>query len=173
MNRREVLTWSGVAAAATAAGAGWSWWRQQDGGSWPVDPAFWGQRFERPEGGDLLLSAYKGRVLVVNFWATWCPPCIRELPDLDRLQQARAGSGVQVLGLAVDSPTPVRQYLKRHPLSYPVGLAGMEGSEVSRQLGNESGSLPFTAVFDREGRLRHRKLGQTAFDELGRWIDRL
>lgn len=173
MSRRQHLLLWGAGVAAAAAGAGWSWWRTQGGAVDTGEPGadFWNLRFERPEGGELALTSLRGKVLVLNFWATWCPPCIKELPEFDRLQRAKAAAGVQVVGLAVDGPTPVRQFLARQPVGFPVGLAGFEGTDLSKRLGNTSGGLPFTVVFDRQGRLRHRKLGQTAFDELENWVN--
>jgi thiol-disulfide isomerase/thioredoxin len=171
VNRRQVLALGAAGGLAALAGAGWGWWRSRTG----PDPGddFWSQRFERPEGGQLELASFRGQVVVLNFWATWCPPCIKEMPDLDRLHRARNASGVVVVGLAVDSPTPVRQFLARQPVSFPIGLAGLGGTELSRRLGNANGALPFTVVFDRQGRPRQRKLGQTEYAELNRWVDGL
>ena len=171
MNRRQHLGLWAAGGAAAAAGAGYAWWRHSAADQ-PGD-TFWSLRFERPEGGELALASLRGQALVLNFWATWCPPCIKELPEFDRLHRAHAHQGLQVVGLAVDAPTAVRQFLARQPVSFAVGLAGFEGTELSRRLGNASGALPFTVVFDRQGRLRHRKLGQTAFDELTGWISGL
>jgi len=120
--------------------------------------------------GEVPLSNWKGKWLVLNFWATWCAPCIKEMPEFERLHRLQGSRGVQVVGLAVDGPTPVREFLAKRPVSYAIGLAGFEGTDLSRKLGNAAGALPFTAVFDREGRLRHRKLGLTAFDELSAWV---
>ena len=171
MNRRQQLALWGTAAIAAGAGLGWSLWQQR--GNSEADNAFWQLRFDRPEGGELLLAPFRQRAWVLNFWATWCPPCVKELPEFDRLHRQHTGQGVQVVGLAVDGPTPVRQFLARQPVSFPIGLAGFEGTELSRQLGNASGGLPFTVVFDRQGQVRHRKLGQTQFDELERWVTSL
>ena len=74
-----------------------------------------------------------------------------------------------MVGIAVDGPTPVREFLTRMPLSFPIGLAGLEGTDLSRSLGNSSGALPFTVVFDAQGRVKHRKLGATNQDELAQW----
>jgi thiol-disulfide isomerase/thioredoxin len=167
-HRRQWLQVAGVAAAAGAAGAGWHAWRSWQTSEEPVGPP-WSERFATPEGGELALASLRGRPLVLNFWATWCPPCIKELPELDRFHREWAARGWQVVGLAVDSPKPVKEFLQRQPLSFAVGMAGLEGSALSRQLGNEQGALPFTAVFDRSGRLIRRKLGQTSFDELAGW----
>ena len=169
MNRRQWLVLGGAGAAAAAAGAGLAWWRYAlDAPQIAAD--FWSLRFERPEGGELRLASLRGRPIVLNFWATWCPPCLKEMPDLDRLHGTHAASGLQVVGLAVDGPTPVRQFLARQPVRFAIGLAGLDGTELSRRLGNSNGGLPFTVVFDGQGRLRHRKLGQTNYDELDRWV---
>lgn len=171
MNRRELLGLAGAGALAAGGGLGWALWRRPGGDR--IEQALWEQAFDRPEGGELRLAAMKGQVIVLNFWATWCPPCIKELPDLDRLQREHAARGVQVVGLAVDGPTPVRQFLARQPVSFAVGLAGFEGTELSRRLGNLAGALPFTVVIDRQGVVRHRKLGPTEFAELAGWVGQL
>jgi hypothetical protein len=74
-----------------------------------------------------------------------------------------------VVGIAVDGPTPVREFLQRSPVSFAIGLAGFEGTELARSLGNTANALPFSVVVDRAGRIRHRKLGQTSPEELERW----
>jgi thiol-disulfide isomerase/thioredoxin len=167
MNRRNILA-AGLGAAALAAGAGWSAWQRraldtESGG-------LWDQRFPTPDGGELVMAHFRGRPLVLNFWATWCPPCVKEMPELDRFHRSQAAGGARVVGLAVDGPTPVREFLTRVPISFPIGLAGFEGTDLSRRLGNAQGALPFTAVFGADGRLRHRKLGETSVEELQRWL---
>ena len=173
MNRRRTLGWALVAGGAAAAGAGWSWWLSTKAIDPEVEAELWTLRFVRPEGGELALSSLRGQVLVLNFWATWCAPCIKEMPEFDRLQRQQSSRGVQVVGLAVDGPTPVREFLAKRPVSYPIGLAGFEGSDLSRKLGNAAGGLPFTVIFDRQGKARHRKLGITAFAELAGWVNAL
>ena len=171
MNRRAWLT-GGVAASAALAGAGWSWWRSHTG----IEPAdaeqttdVWALRFERPEGGEVVMAALRGKPLLLNFWATWCPPCIKEMPLLDQFQRDHAAQGWQVLGLAVDSPTPVREYLARLPMGFAIGLAGVDGVDVSRSLGNRNGTLPFTVVFDKSGAVVQRKMGSVHPEDLLAW----
>ncbi len=129
----------------------------------------WSLGFDRPEGGRIELASLKGKPLVINFWATWCPPCVREMPLLDSWAKQHAGHGLTVLGLAVDSPSPVREYLQKTPVSFPIGLTGFAGTELARQLGNEQGGLPFTVVFDASGAPIVRKLGETKAADLAEW----
>ncbi len=168
MKRRRVLV-AGVAAAAAAVGAGVAWQRRSaaDAG---VDTELWGARFDRPAGGQLVLAGYRGRPLLLNFWATWCPPCVAELPLLDQFQREQASRGWQVVGLAVDKLEPVVAFLARRPVGFAVGLSGMDGIELARRLGNTGGGLPFSAVFDRHGRIAQRKLGVIAPDDLKQWV---
>jgi thiol-disulfide isomerase/thioredoxin len=161
--------WTGVGVAAAAAGLAGNWFL--GGRRDAVDPAFWHLRFPQPDGGDLHMGALQGRPMVLNFWATWCAPCIRELPVLDAFQRRHRAAGWQVVGLAVDNAAPVRNFLARHPLSIRIGLAGFEGTELTNRLGNTQGQLPFTAVFDASGAIVHRKLGETTSDELERWAN--
>ena len=123
----------------------------------------------QPDGPELVMTNLRGKPLLLNFWATWCPPCIKEMPILDAFYQTKRAQGWQVVGLAVDSPTPVREFLKRVPVSFPIGLAGMEGSELSRALGNPNGSLPFTVVLNKKGELVVQKLGSIAEADLKNW----
>lgn len=169
IQRRGALAW-GVAAAAGAAGAGLAWWRLQPG---PVrseaETAFWGSRFDSPTGAPLALQAWQGRPLLVNFWATWCPPCVEELPLLNAFYREQSGKGWQVLGLAVDQPAAVRRFLDRLPLAFPVGMAGLAGTELARSLGNPTGGLPYSVVFDRQGQVSHRKIGRLSAEDLAQW----
>ncbi|WP_119152950.1 TlpA disulfide reductase family protein [Caldimonas tepidiphila] len=169
MKRRAWLA-AGVAAAAGAAGAGFAWWqRRPSAGAVPAD--FWAQRFETPQGDPLAMETLRGRPLVINFWATWCPPCVKELPEIERFYQSRREQGWQVLGLAIDRAEAVRGFLQQTRVSFPVALAGLGGTELSRGLGNSAGALPFTVLLGPDGRVRERRLGQTSFEELSRWAE--
>ena len=119
------------------------------------------------------MAQLRTKPLVINFWATWCPPCVRELPEIDRFARENIGRGIQVIGLALDSADPVKAFLTRVPLSMPIALAGLEGSDLVRALGNTQGGLPFTVLFAAGGRLIERKLGETSHAELTRWTSSL
>ncbi len=129
----------------------------------------WGLKLEDPEGRSLLLAPMRGQPLLVNFWATWCPPCVEELPLLNQFFKANSGRGWQVVGLAVDQPKAVQAFLQKLPLDFPVGMAGLGGTELSRALGNPNGGLPYTVVLDREGVVRHQKVGKVSPSDLEAW----
>lgn len=165
-------TWllGGVAAAAAVAGAAVAWWRLRPSGpaGGPAD-ALWALTLDTPAGGELALASLRGAPLLVNFWATWCPPCVEEMPLLDRFFRENSASGWKVVGLAIDQPSSVRQFLARMPVSFPVGMAGLQGTELGRSLGNQTGGLPFTVVVGRDGLIRERKMGQVTPADLDRW----
>ena len=166
-SRRQWLLGAGVAAAAVAAGAGWSLWRQR--ASLSAGDDLWSMRFDTPAGPPLNMADHRGHPLVLNFWATWCPPCVHEMPALDRFARDNAAAGWRVVGLAADQPAAVRDFLGRIPISFPIGLAGFDGVELSRRLGNVGGGLPFSLLFGRDGRVLQRQLGETSYELLGDW----
>ena len=173
MNRRHALLTGGVALAGAAAGAGWAWWRHREtAGDAGAEQALWQERFDRPEGGELVMSTLRGQPLVLNFWATWCAPCVKEMPLLDAFYKEHKAKGWQVVGLAVDSPTPVREFLGKLPISFPIGLAGLTGVDLNRALGNPSGALPFSVAFDARGNAIFRKLGLLKPEDLAQWAEK-
>jgi thiol-disulfide isomerase/thioredoxin len=194
MNRRK-MAFGATAALAAAAGVGVAWWQQGREGSASrtnrqpaastVDAApalrltdlspellrdFWAMTFDSPEGQAFSMASLRGKPLLVNFWATWCPPCVEELPLLDGFYRTNQSKGWQVVGLAVDQPSAVKKWLQSKPLSFPVGLAGFQGTELVKSLGNASGSLPFTFVVNAAGAVLARKTGKVTPDELEQWV---
>lgn len=165
--------WLGVAAVSAAAGVGTAWWRFSpapvaDG---VLSTQLWPLVLDTPDGASLRLADFQGRALVLNFWATWCPPCIEELPMLNAFFQRQRAKGWQVLGLAVDQTAPVQRFLQKQPLAFPVGMAGLAGTELSKHLGNLNGGLPFTVVIDRQGHIVQRKLGKLSEADVSAWAD--
>lgn len=174
--RRRWL-YGAVGAAAALAGAGSAWWLHGQPGRGEGEAAapagergLWEQRFETPAGGTLDMAKFKGRRLAVNFWATWCPPCVEEMPMLDAFFRENASKGWQLIGLAIDQPSAVRRFLERTPVAYPIGLAGLGGTDLGRALGNAAGGLPFTVVFGSDGQVAQRKLGQLKPVDLQAWL---
>ncbi|MBC7548889.1 MAG: TlpA family protein disulfide reductase [Polaromonas sp.] len=171
------MLYGGAAAAAVTLGVGLSWWRTPtttmaaagEAGARAVEEAFWAMSFDSPSGVPLAMASLRGKPLLVNFWATWCPPCVEELPLLDFFYQENKAKGWQVLGLAVDQPSTVRTWLQTRPLNFPMGMAGLGGTDLSKSMGNVAGSLPFTAVFGKSGTVLHRKIGKVLPEDLVQW----
>lgn len=112
------------------------------------------------------LYQWSGRILVINLWASWCPPCRAEMPGFSRLQEKYAGKNVQFVGIALDQPENVAEFARGTPVSYPLLLANNSHLPVFADLGNRAGSLPFTVIFTPDGQLRHIHRGYWQEDEL-------
>lgn len=168
--RRAMVGWGLLAAGAALAGAGVGWWRlRADEGSGDRYEPLWALNFPTPDGRQLAMQSLRGKPLLLNFWATWCPPCVEEMPLLDAFARENAGKGWQVLGLAIDQPSAVRTFLARTPVSYGIGLAGLQGTELTKALGNRVGGLPFTVVFGEDGLIRQRRMGRISEEDLRQW----
>lgn len=112
------------------------------------------------------LSQWQGKPLVVNFWATWCAPCVEEMPELSALQTALRTQGIHIIGISVDSPENIQKFAAKYHISYPLYVAGTNGVELSRQLGNTNGGLPFTVLFDKNGVAVKTYLGRLQMTQL-------
>lgn len=168
-NRRCWLM-GAVAGAAALAGAGLAWRTYQPHAvSSTVELGLWQLEFPAPDGGVFKMASLRGKPWLLNFWATWCPPCIEELPLLSSFHQEYSVKGWQVLGLAVDQLEPVKRFLAHAPVTFPIALAGVSGIELSKSLGNLSGGLPFTVVLGSDGLIAHRKIGKVTPDNLRAW----
>jgi thiol-disulfide isomerase/thioredoxin len=111
-------------------------------------------------------QALRGRPMILNFWATWCPPCVEEMPELGHLQRSYGEAGLQVVGIGIDQAARIKAFEERMALGYPLLVAGAAGAELGRRFGNPSGALPFTVVLDRSGRVRDRILGRFVLERL-------
>lgn len=116
------------------------------------------------EGETHALAQWRGKLLVVNFWATWCPPCRVEMPGFSNLQKKYEAKGVQFVGIGIDSPSAIKEFALQNPVGYPLLLGGSESMDLMRTLGNPNAALPYTLVLDADGRPVFAKLGMV--DEL-------
>lgn len=171
--RRRNWLMGAVAVGAVAAGAGLAWWRQRpDAVETGAIERLWALDFDKPDGGVLSMASFRGRPLLVNFWATWCPPCVEEMPLLDAFFREHAAKGWQVVGLAVDQPSSVRTFLQRRPVTFAIGMAGLDGTELARGSGNASGGLPYSVVVGADGGVRERRMGRVTEADLQAWARR-
>ena len=110
------------------------------------------------DGKSRQLSEWDGKVILINFWATWCPPCQREIPGFVQLQSEYGKRGLQIVGVAIDDRDAVREYVHEHGMNYPV-LVGDEDGSLSRRYGNDMDALPYTILIDRQGRIVQTRRG--------------
>ncbi|MCB1749015.1 MAG: TlpA family protein disulfide reductase [Gammaproteobacteria bacterium] len=110
-----------------------------------------GHSFTAPDGSAHRLDEWAGKLLVVNFWATWCPPCLREIPAFVELQDRHGAAGLQFVGIALDQAEPVADFVADKAINYPVLVGNEDVARFMQELGNQIGGLPYTVVFDRDG----------------------
>lgn len=121
-------------------------------------------------GAEQVLSQWLGKVVVVNFWATWCPPCLKEIPDFIEVSQRHSTEAVQFVGISIDRPEAVKAFAEEFKVPYPLLLGSPNTLEMARGFGNSPQALPFTVIIDREGVIREVKLGTLNQEELERKI---
>lgn len=162
---RRWLPWLALAAAgllALAAGiyfGGNTWDRTSDDARGKDAGVLFGVALPDATGQEQSLGQWKGKVVVVNFWATWCTPCRDEMPEFVKVQRELGGRGLQFVGIAIDQPDKVQEFSAEIGLNYPALIGGYGAMELSKALGNRLGALPFTVVVDRSGRVVHTQLG--------------
>ena len=167
ISRREWLVTAGVAVAAGAGGYAFNAWRTA-----PGDAADGGReallRLRLPDLDDRpqTVGDWRGKVVVVNFWATWCAPCREEIPLFVTLQNRYAARGLQFIGIAIDRPEKVKPFAVELGMNFPILIGGADVIEIGRQLGNKAGVLPFTVVMDRDGRIKSSAVGAARADKL-------
>ena len=171
MNRRQWIIVVVISLLALVSGVLTSQWIYKTGlASDPAVKAFLENPWQTPNGKAANTQEWQGKVLVVNFWASWCPPCVEEMPALDHLQQEYLQKNVLFVGIGIDSPSNIREFLKNTPVSYPILIGGMEGSNLSKQMGNTQGALPYTVIINSKGRSVYTKLGKIDEEELSKAI---
>lgn len=133
--------------------------------------SFWAQSFTQANGDTFSLQSLRGQPCLINIWATWCPPCVKELPMLDSFAQQQRSKGWRVLALAADKTEAVQRFLQDNHIQLDVAIAGALGLTLSRQLGNTVGGLPFTVVVNAAGRVKARKMGAIQASDLTQWAE--
>ena len=116
------------------------------------------------EGEQKTIKAWQGKTLLINFWATWCPPCVREIPLLVEGQKDWLGDQVQVIGIALDKPEKVQAFAEDFQINYPLLVGGMDAIELTRTLGNQYTTLPYTVFVDKNGIVRGVHAGELKKD---------
>ncbi|HEY8101549.1 MAG TPA: TlpA disulfide reductase family protein [Burkholderiaceae bacterium] len=117
------------------------------------------------------MAQWKGKTLLVNFWATWCNPCIEEIPELSKLQYTAGKKNIQIIGIGIDSATNISEFSSTHKIAYPIYIANTEGVELARRFGNESGGLPFSVLIKPDGQIKKSYLGRLKLEELKRDLE--
>jgi thiol-disulfide isomerase/thioredoxin len=166
---RNRLAFATAAVLALAAGIGLALFDHT-----PADTtALWALSLPDPTGRPQPLAQWRGKVLVVNFWATWCAPCREEMPDLVRAQNEYGAKGLQIVGIAVDNVDKVQQFAKEIKLNYPALVGGYGAMDLSKDLGNSLVALPFTLILDRQGKVAYTHLGPVKPDKFRDVITKL
>lgn len=154
---RDGLLVAAVAVLAAAAGFAYHVWRTAPEAAGQAALATVG--FPDLDGRAQSLDQWRGKVVVVNFWATWCAPCREEIPILVKLQRKHGAQGLQFVGVAIDQAEKVRPYAAEMGMNFPILIGGVDAIELTRTLGNRAGVLPFTVIVARDGRIAGREVG--------------
>jgi thiol-disulfide isomerase/thioredoxin len=166
MKKKNWLNWlsyGGIALLFTLIGAYAAGLKQKPDGA---VQALYAQTLPDASGAAQALSQWKGKTLIVNFWAPWCAPCVEEMPELSELQRQYAAKNLQIIGIGIDSPSNIAEFAKKFNIAYPVYVAGIQGTELSRQLGNKAGGLPYTVLIGADGQVKKTYLGRLKFEQL-------
>lgn len=139
----------------------------------PVGDALYAASFKDLKDQMASMGQFKGKVMVMYFWATWCVPCRVETPNLVKLNDEYKNKGVEVVGLALDNGDKVRDFVKENNVTYPIFYGGHDAIELGKTLGNDAGAIPFTVVIDKDGKLVHTFKGDLPNSELEKIINPL
>ena len=159
-----------VLVCAVAAAAGFGAYRYWHGGA-GADTARADLGFLDLDGRTHRLEEWRGKLLLLNFWATWCTPCLKEIPLLVETQQQHGARGLQIVGVAMDEVEPVRAFAQRLAMNYPVMVGQAEIVKAMDELGDELGAFPFSVLVAPDGRILDRRSGDLSREEIGAWLD--
>jgi thiol-disulfide isomerase/thioredoxin len=112
------------------------------------------------------ISEWQGKIRVINFWATWCPPCLKEIPEFIALQEQYAAKGLQFIGIAIDDQEPVEKYLASAKINYPILIGDVTGIALAHQLGNSVDAVPFSIIVNQQGQIIHQHRGEFSREQI-------
>jgi thiol-disulfide isomerase/thioredoxin len=112
------------------------------------------------------IKEWQGKVLVINFWATWCPPCLKEMPEFEAMQNEFSDKGLQFVGIALDDPEPIKEFIASKKITYPILLGEDQGTKLAHDLGNIVNTVPFTVIVDKKGRFIKSHMGELSREQL-------
>jgi thiol-disulfide isomerase/thioredoxin len=170
LKSRDLVALLLLCTISAAAGFGaWQWWRTQAAAEQAeLRPDL---EFRDLTGRPHRLSEWNGKLLLLNFWATWCAPCLKEIPLLVEAQQQFGPRGLQIVGLAMDQLEPVLQFKARLNINYPIMLGEADILSAMDQLGDQLGAFPFSVLISPDGRIIERASGDLTREELRAWLD--
>jgi peroxiredoxin len=122
--------------------------------------ALFAATFPDAEGQQQAMSQWRGKTLVVNFWATWCPPCREEMPELSKLHEQYRDQNLVVVGISTETPEPIRNFIKTMPVSYPLLAGDFAAMDIGASLGNDKGVLPYTVIISADGHIAKSYFGR-------------
>ena len=166
MLKKNTLIIIAGAAVALALGVGVGLWRIAPGDTDLTPDQLYAANFSDLAGNSQQLSNWRGKVLVLNFWATWCAPCREEIPDFILADAEYRAKGVAIVGLALDEQAKVAEFAKTFGITYPLLIGGAEAYDFAARLGNKVRGIPFTAIIDREGKVVYLGVGTVRKKEL-------
>lgn len=134
----------------------------------PADPAttLLSQSMNDAAGKPQALAQFKGKPVLVNFWAPWCGPCVKEMPELSSLSKELKAKNIQVLGIGIDTPSNILEFTTKYKIAYPIYVGGMGATDLARGFGNANGSLPYSVLIGADGKVLKTYLGILKFDAL-------
>jgi thiol-disulfide isomerase/thioredoxin len=132
----------------------------------PSTASLYNSMINDPDGRPQSLKQFQDKTIVLNFWATWCEPCLEEMPELSKIYTENKSKNLVVVGIAIDEERAVKSYLKKTKVAYPIFVDEDKGVILSKNLGNNEGILPYTVIINSKGNIQKTILGRVHKDQL-------